>query len=106
MAHSAEEEVARNYLCFGEPDVVIVVCDATCLERNLNLVLQAMEISERIVVCINLMDEAKRKGISINVKLLSQRLGVPIVTSTARSGKGLSSLLDTADELLVSEAAQ
>ncbi len=103
MAHSAEEEVARNYLCFGEPDVVIVVCDATCLERNLNLVLQAMEISERIVVCINLMDEAKRKGISINVKLLSQRLGVPIVTSTARSGKGLSSLLDTADELLVSE---
>ena len=58
MAHSAEEEVARNFICFGAPDAVVVVCDATCLERNLNLVLQTLEISDRVVVCVNLRDEA------------------------------------------------
>ena len=58
MAHSAEEEVARNFICFGDPDAVAVVCDATCLERNLNLVLQTMEISKKVIVCVNLMDEA------------------------------------------------
>ena len=59
MAHSAEEEVARNFICFGNPDAVVVVCDATCLERNLNLVLQTMEIAPKVLVCVNLMDEAK-----------------------------------------------
>ena len=62
MAHSAEEEVARDFICFEEPDAVIVVCDACCLERNLNLVLQTMEITDRVVVCINLMDEAGKEG--------------------------------------------
>ena len=64
MAHSAEEEVARNFLCFGESDAVVVVCDATCLERNLNLVLQTLEISGNVLVCVNLMDEAARKPVS------------------------------------------
>ena len=66
MAHSAEEEVARNFICFGHPDAVAVVCDATCLERNLNLVLQTLEITDRVVVCVNLMDEAERKHIKID----------------------------------------
>ena len=66
LAHSAEEEVARDFICFGEPDAVVVVCDATCLERNMNLVLQTLEITDRVVVCVNLMDEARRKNIRID----------------------------------------
>ncbi len=99
MAHSAEEEVARNFICFGAPDAVVVVCDATCLERSMNLVLQTVEITERVVVCINLMDEAKHRGISINTRLLSERLGVPVVGVTARRKRSLSSLIDALDSL-------
>lgn len=95
MAHSAEEEVARNFICFGAPDEVVVVCDATCLERGMNLVLQTMEISDKVTVCINLLDEAKKKGISINIKLLSERLGVPVVGVTARKKKSLEPLLQS-----------
>lgn len=78
MAHSAEEEVARNFICFGGPDAVVVVCDATSLERNLNLVLQTVEISKNVIVCVNLMDEAKKRGIEINLQRLSLLLGVPL----------------------------
>lgn len=84
MAHSAEEEVARNFLCFGGADAVVVVCDATCLERNLNLVLQTLEITPNVVVCVNLMDEARRKRIRIDLGALSRRLGVPVVSTVAR----------------------
>ena len=66
MAHSAEEEVARDFICFGGADAVIVVCDATCLERNLNLVLQTLEITSKTVICVNLLDEAERKNIKID----------------------------------------
>ena len=97
MAHSAEEEVARNFICFGAPDAVAVVCDATCLERNMNLVLQTLEISSNVIVCINLMDEAKRRKISIDLKKLEERLGVPVIGVTARKKKSLKSLLDTLD---------
>lgn len=100
MAHSAEEEVARNFICFGEPDAVIVVCDATCLERNLNLVLQAMEIAKTVVVCVNLMDEAKRKNITIDLPALSQRLGVPVVGVVARKKKTLIELTRTLDAVI------
>lgn len=100
MAHSAEEEVARNFLCFGSPDAVIVVCDATCLERNLNLVLQTMEISSRVIVCVNLMDEARRKNIRINLNTLSKTLGVPVVSTIARKKKSLRSLMDTLDTII------
>ncbi len=96
LAHSAEEECARNFICFGKSDAVAVVCDATCLERNMNLVLQIMEISRNVIVCVNLMDEAKRKGISVDLKLLSQRLGVTVV-GTAASKK--STLKDFKEEL-------
>lgn len=97
MAHSAEEEVARNFICFGEPDAVVVVCDATCLERNLNLVLQAMEISPNVIVCVNLLDEAKRKQIHIDLEKISKRLGVPVVGIVARSKRSLKRLTDTLD---------
>ncbi len=99
MAHSAEEEVARNFICFGAPDAVVVVCDATCLERSMNLVLQTVEITERVIVCVNLMDEAKHRGISINTRLLYERLGVPVVGVTARRKRSLSPLVDALDNL-------
>ena len=97
MAHSAEEEVARNYLCFGEPDAVVVVCDATCLERNMNLVLQTLEVADNVIVCVNLMDEAARKGISVDLGLLSERLGVPVVGTQARKKKSLAPLVEALD---------
>lgn len=103
MAHSLEEEVARNYICFGEPDAVVVVCDATCLERNLNLVLQTIEISNHVIVCVNLMDEAKRKGITINLQALSERLGVPVVGTVARKKRSLAELLRRLDALMKDE---
>ena len=97
MAHSAEEEVARNFICFGSPDAVAVVCDATCLERNMNLVLQTLEISSNVIVCVNLMDEARRKKINIDLKMLRERLGVPVIGVTARKKKSLKRLLDALD---------
>lgn len=99
MAHSAEEEVARNFLCFGKADIIVVVCDATCLERNLNLVLQTMEISERIIVCVNLLDEAERKHIYVNLEELEHLLGVPVAGVVAREKKSLRVLLDKMDEM-------
>lgn len=100
MAHSAEEEVARNFICFGEPDAIIVVCDATCLERNLNLVLQIIEISNKVVVCVNLMDEAKRKNIKIDFNGISKKLGVSVVGTTARKKNSLNNLMVTVDDLI------
>lgn len=99
MAHSAEEEVARNFICFGGPDAVVVVCDATSLERNLNLVLQTVEISKNVIVCVNLMDEAKKRGIEINLQRLSALLGVPVVGTAARNKKTLLKLTDTLDNI-------
>ncbi len=93
-AHSAEEEVARDFLRSGRADAVVVVCDATCLERNLNLVLQILEITFHVIVCINLMDEAKKKGIHIQETLLEKRLGVPVVKTAAHNRKSLKILLD------------
>ncbi|NCB52812.1 MAG: ferrous iron transport protein B [Clostridia bacterium] len=94
MANSAEEEIARDFICFGGPDCTVVVADATCLERNLNLVLQTIEITDRAVVCVNLMDEAAKKKIHIDLAVLSRELGVPVVGASARSGDGLDRLMD------------
>jgi ferrous iron transport protein B len=94
MANSAEEEVARDLVCFGKPDATVVVTDATCLERNLNLVLQTLEITDRVVVCANLIDEAKRKKIYIDSSKLSNLLGVPVIPTNARDSKGLTELMD------------
>lgn len=94
LANSVEEQVARDFICFGNPSVTVVVVDATCLERNLNLVLQILEITDKVVVCVNLMDEAKKKRIKINLNKLSELLGVPVVGTSARSGEGLDELKD------------
>lgn len=93
MSNSQEEEVARDYICSGIPDVTVVVLDATCLERNLNLVYQIMELTPNVVVCVNLLDEAKKKGIYINLDKLSILLGVPVVGTIARKKKTLTKLL-------------
>lgn len=94
LANSADEEAARDFLCFARPDATIVVVDATCLERNLNLVFQVMEITSKVVVCVNLIDEARRKKIYVDIDKLSRLLGVPVAATAARSGEGLSRLLD------------
>jgi ferrous iron transport protein B len=98
-ANSVEEEVARDFICFGGADAVVIVADATCLERNLNLVLQTLEITDRVVLCVNLMDEARKKKIHIDLDLLSARLGIPAVGTSARSGKGLDGLMDAVSAL-------
>lgn len=99
FTHSVEEEVARDFILSGNADACITVCDATCLERNLNLVLQIIEIMPRTVVCINLMDEARRKKICVDIPALARELGVPVVGTSARSGKGLDKLIDAVDSL-------
>lgn len=100
MANSLEEEVARNFICFGDPDAVIVVCDATCLERNFNLVLQTLEITDKVVVCVNLMDEARKKNIRIDLDAIFQKLHVPVVGTTARNKKSLVKLVQSVSQLL------
>ncbi|MDD4298231.1 MAG: ferrous iron transport protein B [Bacilli bacterium] len=100
MANSVEEEVARDFICFGNPDVTVIVVDATCLERNLNLVLQTLEITSNVVLCVNLMDEAKRKGININLLQLSDYLGVPVIGTSANKAEGLDDLTESIYELI------
>lgn len=94
LSSSEEEEIARDYICFGNPDATIVVVDATCLERNLNLVFQIMEITDNVIVCVNLLDEAKKKHIEINLDLLSDILGVPVCGTIARKKSTLDNLIN------------
>ncbi|MGB5304223.1 MAG: FeoB small GTPase domain-containing protein, partial [Gemmatimonadota bacterium] len=98
MAASQDEEVARDFLLFARPDCTVVVTDATALERNLNMVLQVMEVTSRVVVCVNLIDEAERKGIRVDAEELSAELGVPVVLTSARSGRGVRELVETVYE--------
>lgn len=95
MSNSEEEEIARDYICFSKPDCTIVVVDATCLERNLNLFFQITEITDNIILCVNLLDEAKRKGIHIDTELLSKHLGIPVIGTTARKKRTLKKLIQT-----------
>jgi ferrous iron transport protein B len=92
QAGSSDEEVARDFLLFGRPDVTVVVLDATRLERNLNLALQVMEITGKVVICLNLMDEARRHSIAVDPRKLEQALGVPVIPASARSGVGIQEL--------------
>ena len=105
LSASDDEEVARDFLLFGRPDVTIVVVDATSIERNLNLVLQVLEITNRVVVAVNLMDEAARKGLTIDLRSLSKDLGVPAVGIVARTGEGVQTLLTTVDGVASGEIA-
>ena len=99
LSTSADEEVARDFILFAQPDVTVVVIDATRLERNLNLTLQIREITGRVVVCLNLMDEARRRGIKINRRALAKKLGVPVVPAEARQNKGMKELIQTISEV-------
>jgi len=92
LAHTVEEQIARDFLCFAYPDVTVIVLDATCLERNLNLALQVFEITPKVIVCLNLMDEAQKKQLMIDVPSLERELGVPVVATAARQGVGLTEL--------------
>jgi len=103
LATSEDEEIARNFVLFGQPDVTIVVVDATRLERNLNLVFQVMEITDRVVVALNLMDEAKRHGLHVSHRRLAKELGVPVVPMAARSGEGIEDLLETVGAVAAGE---
>lgn len=93
LSNSVDEEVARDFLLFGRPDVTVVVTDATCLERNLNLVLQVLEITDQVVVAVNLMDEARRHGLRVDTRALARELGAPCVPMAARAGEGVSELV-------------
>lgn len=99
LSTSADEEVARNFILFGRPDVTVIVADATRLERNLNLVLQILEITDRAILCLNLMDEAKRNHVEIDVRALSRELGIPVVPTSARRREGMTELVAMISEV-------
>ncbi|WP_240376987.1 FeoB small GTPase domain-containing protein [Bacillus piscicola] len=99
-SNSADEEVARDYIIFEKPDITLVVVDATSLERNLNLALQVLEMTKNVIVCVNLIDEARRKGITVDKKELSRRLGVPVVLLSAREKIGVIQLMKTMDQMV------
>ena len=95
LSTSTDEEIARDFILFGQPTVTVVVIDATRLERNLNLALQILEITDRVVVALNLMDEADRHGLRIDVRHLARKLGVPVVPLVARKRQGIPELLES-----------
>ena len=99
LATSPDEEVARDFILFGQPDVTVVVIDATRMERNLNLVLQVLQITDRVVVCVNLIDEARRHGLQVDERRLARDLGVPVVLTAARQREGLDLLIQTIHEI-------
>lgn len=105
-AHSAEEEIARDFLAGGQADAAVVVCDATCLERSLIFAIQVMEQVERVVLCVNLMDEAQSHGIHVDLQSLSRQLGVPVIGASAGRGEGLEELMDAVERISHPESRQ
>jgi len=103
LSASTDEEVARDFILFGQPDVTVIVVDATRLERNLNLVLQVLEITDRAVMCLNLIDEARRHHIEIDDRWLAKKLGIPVIPSAARSGEGMQELIKMIYEVAIGE---
>ena len=99
LSTSQDEEVARNFILFGKPDVTIIVVDACRLERNLNLALQILEITDKAVLCLNLIDEAERNNIDIDTRMLAKELGIPVVATSARYQRGIPELIQTVDEI-------
>lgn len=100
LSTSTDEEVARNFILFGQPDVTVVVADATRLERNLNLALQVIEITDRAVLCVNLMDEAKRNKIEVDIRGLSRELGIPVIPAVARRREGMPELIAAIEDVV------
>lgn len=103
LSTSQDEEIARNFILFGQPDVTIIVVDASRLERNLNLALQVLEITNKAVLCLNLMDEANRHSIKIDERTLAKDLGIPVVPTSARSNEGIPALIDTISKVASGE---
>ena len=103
LSTSEDEEVARNFILFGRPDVTVIVVDASRLERNLNLVLQVLEITNQAVLCLNLMDEAKRHDITIDDRTLAKDLGIPVIPTSARNREGVNELLQTVYQVAAQE---
>lgn len=99
LSTSSDEEIARDFILFGKPDVTVITVDATQLERNLNLVFQVLEITDRAVLCLNLMDEAKRRNIIIDDRALSRDLGIPVIPTEARNGVGIQDLLKNINDV-------
>ena len=99
LSTSQDEEVARDFILFGKPNVTIIVVDANRLERNLNLVLQILEITDKAVLCLNLMDEAKRNKIDIDERTLARDLGIPVVPTSARYNEGIPELIQTVSDV-------
>lgn len=103
LSTSQDEEIARNFILFGRPDVTVIVVDASRLERNLNLALQVLEITDKAVLCLNLMDEARRHSIQIDERKLTKDLGIPVVPTSARSREGIPELIDTINKVAANE---
>ncbi len=99
LSTSTDEEIARDFILFGQPDVTIIVVDASRLERNLNMVLQVLEITDRAVLCLNLIDEAKRHKLNVDNRLLAKNLGIPVIPAAARQGVGIPELLKAIHEV-------
>ncbi len=99
LSTSTDEEVARNFILFGQPDVTVIVVDATRIERNLNLALQILELTDRAVMCVNLMDEAKRNNLEIDIRALARELGIPVIPASARRREGMDELLVAIEEV-------
>ncbi len=100
LSASTDEEIARNFILFGQPDCTVIVVDATCVERNLNLVLQVLEITDKAVIALNLVDEASSKGITVDDRCLARELGVPVVPMVAKSSAGLTDLLSAVSDVI------
>lgn len=100
LTNSQEEEIARNFILFSKPDITVIVADSTSLERNLNLALQILQITGRCILCCNLTDEAERKKISVDEKILEKELGIPVLKISARSGKGIEELQDKIEQMI------
>ena len=103
LSTSEDEEIARNFILFGQPDVTVIVADATALERNLNLALQILQMTHRAVLALNLMDEAKAHGIAVDPRGLSKDLGIPVAPMSARSGEGIGTLLKEVQAIATGE---
>ena len=103
VPHSAEEEVASDFLCFGEADGVVVVCDGTCLERGMNLLLQVLTLTSQVVLCVNLMDEAARRNIHVDLNKLEQLLGIPVIGTVAHSSQARQDFLNALDRMVASQ---
>lgn len=99
LASSVDEEIARDFILFGQPDVTVIVVDATRLERNLNLVLQVLEITDKAAVCLNLMDEAQRHGLDVDARRLARDLGVPVIPAVARRQEGIRELVQVISDI-------